>query len=289
MQTELQRMHQVTEALDHGSTTIGKTDEAYSAYGQRLQKAGALLSKLKRKTEMDSTFIWYSFLFFVAVCCYIMLKRLRILSLTYWAAGSAKKKAVRVISLDLNTFGGDEEGGAEFGELCVVFETQKGKTGSWQVEEYGLIYTDKLFLQELKALVSRGRERSLIVDLHLRPSAFFEPVHTDRSPSLWGRDTNDKLPTVEKVTITVSGGVEDDQLEQFYDNVMGTVISFNNELKGHKKTCVRLLDDDLRTDFQRRFMAQQAGLNLCGGPYKLSSAAGFGESMLCVERRNAAT
>ncbi|CEM09962.1 unnamed protein product [Vitrella brassicaformis CCMP3155] len=87
MQTELQRMHQVTEALDHGSTTIGNTDEAYSAYGQRLQKAGALLSKLKRKTEMDSTFIWYAFLFFVAVCCYIILKRLRILSLTYWAAG----------------------------------------------------------------------------------------------------------------------------------------------------------------------------------------------------------
>mmetsp|Transcript_49232 Transcript_49232/g.123400 ORF Transcript_49232/g.123400 Transcript_49232/m.123400 type:complete len:136 (-) Transcript_49232:293-700(-) len=68
---------------------------------------------------------------------------------------SAKMKAVRVISLDLNTFGGDEEGVDEFGELWVVFETQKGKTGSWQVEEYGLIYTDQLFLQELKALVTK--------------------------------------------------------------------------------------------------------------------------------------
>ncbi|CEM24059.1 unnamed protein product [Vitrella brassicaformis CCMP3155] len=80
-------------------------------------------------------------------------------------------------------------------------------------------------------------------------------------------------------------GVEDDQLEQFYDNVMASVASFSNELKGHRKTCVRLLCDALRTDFKRRFMAQQANLNLSGGPYKLSLEA----DGLCVERRNAAT
>jgi len=146
------------------------------------------------------------------------------------------------------------------------------------------------FLERLQAaLVSRGKERSLSVEMYLSPSAFVEPVHTERSPCLWGRGSNDNLPPVEEVTITVLGGVQDDHYETFYSNVMATITSFTDELKGHKKTCVELLNCHLRTDFQRRFMAQQAGLNLCGGPYKLSSAAGFGESMLCVERRNAAT
>jgi len=139
------------------------------------------------------------------------------------------------------------------------------------------------------ALVRRGRERNLSVHWPIQPSAFVEPVYTDGSPCLWGRGSNDNLPPVEEVTITVLGGVQDDHYETFYSNVMATITSFTDELKGHKKTCVELLNCHLRTDFQRRFMAQQAGLNLCGGPYKLSSAAGFGESMLCVERRNAAT
>jgi len=137
------------------------------------------------------------------------------------------------------------------------------------------------FLERLQAaLVSRGKERSLSVEMYLSPSAFVEPVHTERSPCLWGRGSNDNLPPVEEVTITVLGGVQDDHYETFYSNVMATITSFTDELKGHKKTCVGLLNCHLRTDFQRRFMAQQAGLNLSGGPYKLS-LDGQG---LCVER-----
>ncbi|CEM08934.1 unnamed protein product [Vitrella brassicaformis CCMP3155] len=143
-----------------------------------------------------------------------------------------------------------------------------------------------VFLERLQAaLVSRGRERSLTLCLDLVANELTAPVHSKSSPCLWGRDSNDKLPPVEEVTITVSGFVDDDQLEQFYDNVMATLISSNDELKGHEKTYVELWDDELRTDFQRRFMAQQASLNNSGGPYKLS----FDGQGLRVERRSAAT
>ncbi|CEM27679.1 unnamed protein product [Vitrella brassicaformis CCMP3155] len=144
------------------------------------------------------------------------------------------------------------------------------------------------FLERLQAaLVSRGKERSLsVVYWYLSASAVAEPVHTDQSPCLWGRRTNGNLPPVEEVTITVLDGVQDDQFEKFCDNIMATITSFTDELKGHKKAYVRLWDDDLCTDFQRRFMAQQAGISLLNsGPYKLSLDA----DGLWVERRSAAT
>uniref|UniRef100_A0A7S1NXG9 Uncharacterized protein n=1 Tax=Vitrella brassicaformis TaxID=1169539 RepID=A0A7S1NXG9_9ALVE len=148
------------------------------------------------------------------------------------------------------------------------------------------------FLEHLQAaLVSRGRERSLTLCLDLSPNEFTAPVHDWQSPCLWGRGSNDKLPPVEEVTIIVSGIIvsgdldddgptDDDHYETFYSNVMVTITSFTDELKGHKKTYVGLFGGNLRTEFQRRFMAQQAGLNLSGGPYKLS-LDGQG---LCVER-----
>ncbi|CEM08936.1 unnamed protein product [Vitrella brassicaformis CCMP3155] len=145
-----------------------------------------------------------------------------------------------------------------------------------------------VFLERLQAaLVSRGRERSLTLCLDLVANELTAPVHSKSSPCLWGRDSNDKLPPVEEVTMTVSVGfVDDDQFETFYSNVIATITSFNDELKGHKKTYVELLSGNLRTDFQQRFMAQQAGLSLLsGGPYKVSLDA----NGLCVERRNAAT
>ncbi|CEM17751.1 unnamed protein product [Vitrella brassicaformis CCMP3155] len=74
-----------------------------------------------------------------------------------------------------------------------------------------------------------------------------------------------------------------DEFETFYSNVIATITSFNDELKGHKKTCVRVLNDALRTDFERRFMAQHAGISLLnGGPYKLS----LDGDKLYVERRD---
>ena len=57
----------------------------------------------------------------------------------YW---SSKATAVNITKLDLQYCNSDKD----FGELCVYFTSD-----SWDVNAMGLIYTDKLFLQELRA------------------------------------------------------------------------------------------------------------------------------------------
>ncbi|CEM19593.1 unnamed protein product [Vitrella brassicaformis CCMP3155] len=136
-----------------------------------------------------------------------------------------------------------------------------------------------MFLERLQAaLVSKGRERSLTLEmLSLSVSAFADER---QSPCLWWRDSNEKLPPIKEVTVYITDVVGNGQLETFYQRVMASVASFSNELKGHKKTTVRLWHH-VRTDFERRFLAEQATLNFNGGPYKFSSHR-YG---LVVERR----
>ena len=57
----------------------------------------------------------------------------------YW---SNTAKAVDITALDLQYISNTRD----FGELCVHFTT-----ASWDVDTDGLIYTDKLFMQELRA------------------------------------------------------------------------------------------------------------------------------------------
>ena len=57
----------------------------------------------------------------------------------YW---STTAKAVDVEALDLQYITNDKD----FGELCIHFNTN-----DWDTKTDGLIYTDKLFMQELRA------------------------------------------------------------------------------------------------------------------------------------------
>ncbi len=57
----------------------------------------------------------------------------------YW---SRTAKAVTVEALDLQYITNDKD----FGELCIHFNTN-----DWDTKTDGLIYTDKLFMQELRA------------------------------------------------------------------------------------------------------------------------------------------
>jgi hypothetical protein len=57
---------------------------------------------------------------------------------------SNAKKAVRIVDMQL----GYESDEGDFGELQVVFDTE-----TWDVNVDGLIYTDRLFLQELRAFL----------------------------------------------------------------------------------------------------------------------------------------
>jgi N-dimethylarginine dimethylaminohydrolase len=60
----------------------------------------------------------------------------------YW---SNKQRAVEITRLQLG-YVNDE---LDFGELCVYFNTK-----TWDVNKDGLIYTDSLFLEELRELLA---------------------------------------------------------------------------------------------------------------------------------------
>jgi hypothetical protein len=62
----------------------------------------------------------------------------------YW---SRTATAVDITKLDLQYINDDQT----FGELCVYFAQDDFTANEWDVETDGLIYTDKLFLQELRA------------------------------------------------------------------------------------------------------------------------------------------
>ncbi|CAL1130864.1 unnamed protein product [Cladocopium goreaui] len=71
MRNQLERMHYVNENLQDSSRTIGKTQDALQEYDSKLASAAKALGQLKRKTEEDSRYIWWSFYFFMAVVAYI--------------------------------------------------------------------------------------------------------------------------------------------------------------------------------------------------------------------------
>lgn len=54
--------------------------------------------------------------------------------------------AVRVTELRMGWIDEEQEGEEQYGELCVHFNTD-----DWRVDQHGLIYTDKQFMQELQA------------------------------------------------------------------------------------------------------------------------------------------
>lgn len=86
MRSQLTRMEGVGGTLDNTSRTIGKTQTQYETYSARLASASKVLGDLKRKTEEDAKYIWWSFYFFIAVVVYIFLKRLKVFKILYWSA-----------------------------------------------------------------------------------------------------------------------------------------------------------------------------------------------------------
>lgn len=73
---------------------------------------------------------------------------------------SSVQKKVRCVRIDADLMVTDGE--CEFGELRVYFDTK-----TWDVRKDGLIYTDKQFLQELRAALNDlGFEPEEVDDVH---------------------------------------------------------------------------------------------------------------------------
>jgi hypothetical protein len=82
--SELERFAQAGSLLQESSNTIGYVFNEYLNYRGSLKKASQALSELKRRMETDDSYIWYSFLFFIAVVSFILSKRLGVLTIISW-------------------------------------------------------------------------------------------------------------------------------------------------------------------------------------------------------------
>lgn len=78
-------MTEVGSELSRSSSGIATIKDRYSTFGQALDSATKALGQLKTKTESDSTYIWWSFIFFMSVVTYIFLKRLKVFKVLYYS------------------------------------------------------------------------------------------------------------------------------------------------------------------------------------------------------------
>lgn len=85
MGSTLGHIQEVQKQLDKTSETIDSTQSQYDIFSLKLKDAAQLLSQLKRRTEQDTKYIWWSFWFFICVCAYIVLRRLKVFRMVYLA------------------------------------------------------------------------------------------------------------------------------------------------------------------------------------------------------------
>merc|ERR1712085_221591 len=81
----LEQIHEVQKRLDETSDTIAASQAQYSVFDLKLKDASQLLGQLKKRTEQDTKYIWYSFWFFISVCAFIVLRRLKVFRMLYLA------------------------------------------------------------------------------------------------------------------------------------------------------------------------------------------------------------
>merc|ERR1712228_207179 len=82
-------MGHTLEQLDSSGKLIGATQDQYRIYEEKLDSASKVLGHLKRKTEEDSKYIWYSFISFLFVVAWIVLRRLKVFRMLYWGGSWA--------------------------------------------------------------------------------------------------------------------------------------------------------------------------------------------------------
>lgn len=90
------------------SQKLEQTDSLFAEFGSHLSAARKKLHNLKRRygvilflcvsslcyhdfliyfsIEMDSTYVWWAFVFFVSICFFIIAKRTRILRISVWVS-----------------------------------------------------------------------------------------------------------------------------------------------------------------------------------------------------------
>ncbi|ANQ10057.1 Uncharacterized protein PCOAH_00038890 [Plasmodium coatneyi] len=84
---EINRMKNVRSELLESSHKLRKQDQIFNMFESKIKSSTELLFSLKKKAQNDTRYVWYSFFFFLSVCCYIILRRLGVI----WALITAIK------------------------------------------------------------------------------------------------------------------------------------------------------------------------------------------------------
>lgn len=101
------RMAAAGDGLEKSSSRISDTQDAYNTYSIKLASASKALGHLKKKTEEDSKYIWWSFIFFMITVAYIVLRRLKVFRIIFagaswtWWSGVLVADVVQSVSLNL--------------------------------------------------------------------------------------------------------------------------------------------------------------------------------------------
>jgi len=99
-------MSNVSDSLNSQSASINSMKDKYGFFGEKLEAASKLLGDLKRRSEEDTRYIWWSFVFFLSVVAWIVLRRLKVFKMiylagswTWWSGSSIASLMQRILSL----------------------------------------------------------------------------------------------------------------------------------------------------------------------------------------------
>lgn len=99
-------MSNVSDSLNSQSQSISSMKDKYGFFGEKLDAASKLLGDLKRRSEEDTRYIWWSFIFFLSVVAWIVLRRLKVFKMiylagswTWWSGSSIASLMQRILSL----------------------------------------------------------------------------------------------------------------------------------------------------------------------------------------------
>lgn len=81
LEAENVRLERAAQGLEAVSDNMRKSRDIFKSYAVALKNAKKEFKKVLDKAETDGRYLYYSWLFFCGVCCYIILKRLMLLRL----------------------------------------------------------------------------------------------------------------------------------------------------------------------------------------------------------------
>lgn len=82
----LGQFQEVRKRLDETANDINASGRQFDLFDVKMKDASQLLGQLKRRTEEDSKYVWWAFLFFLSVVAYIVMRRLKVFRMMYFGA-----------------------------------------------------------------------------------------------------------------------------------------------------------------------------------------------------------